>query len=73
MSWSTLDLLLKGGWWEVLPEDRLHVLHAARRYAKDPRLSKRDRDYIERMWLQGDPAPGQLAAWEQGEGGTPGA
>ena len=51
MSWSMKDLLLRGAPWEVLPTDRAKVEAAARRYSRDPHLSKPDRDYIRRVWL----------------------
>lgn len=51
MSWSMKDLLLKGAPWEVLPDDRPRVEAAARRYSKSAALSKRERDYIARIWL----------------------
>ena len=58
MSWTLKDLLLHGAPWEVLPDDRPKVLAAARRWAKDPRLSARERAYIERVWLpREDPDP----------------
>lgn len=55
MSWTMRDLLLRGAPWEVLPADRGKVEAAARRYAKDPRLSSRERAYIERVWLPAEP------------------
>lgn len=51
MSWSIGDLLLRGAPWEILPDDRPRVEAAARRYSRDPHLSKRERDYIARIWL----------------------
>lgn len=51
MSWTMRDLLLKGAPWEILPDDRPKVEAAALRYSRDPRLSKKDRDYIARVWL----------------------
>ena len=51
MSWTMRDLLLCGYPFEVLPDDRPKVEAAARRYSRDPHLSKRDRDYIARVWL----------------------
>ena len=51
MSWTMKDLLLRGAPWEVLPDDRPKVEAAARRYSRDPHLSKTDRDYIARIWL----------------------
>ena len=55
MSWSMKDLLLRGAPWEILPDDRLKVDAAARRYSRDPHLSKKDRDYIARVWLPPEP------------------
>lgn len=63
MSWSMRDTLLHAGPWETLPDDRPRVTAAARRYAKDPRLSKQERDYIARIWLpreESDPEPLEL-------------
>ena len=62
MSWSMKDTLLHAGPWEILPDDRPKVEAAARKYAGDPTLSKRDRDYIARMWLPAEePDPEPLA------------
>ena len=61
MSWTLLDTLLHCGPWEILPDDRPKVEAAARRYSKDPHLSKRDRDYVERTWLRAEePEPEPL-------------
>lgn len=54
MSWTLKDTLLRCGPWEILPDDRPKIEAAARRYSKDPTLSKRDRDYIARTWLPPD-------------------
>ena len=62
MSWTLKDLLLHGAPWEVLPDDRPRVEAAARKYSKDPRLSSRERAYIERIWLPPEPPePAPLA------------
>jgi hypothetical protein len=62
MSWSMRDTLLRCGQWEILPADRPKVEAAARRFAKDPHLSKRERDYIARVWLPvEEPEPEPLA------------
>lgn len=60
MSWSVRDILLHAGPWEILPADRPKIEAAARRYSRDPRLSKRDRDYIARVWLPAEMEPEQL-------------
>lgn len=60
MSWSVKDILLHAGPWEILPSDRPKIEAAARRYSRDPRLSKRDRDYIARVWLPAELEPEQL-------------
>jgi hypothetical protein len=63
-----LVLLLRGHPSEVDLVDRLRVLHAARRYAKDPRLSHAQRQHIEEVWLaDDDPPPGQFGAWDGGD------
>ena len=51
MSWTLRDTLLRSGPWEILPDDRPKIEAAARRYSRDPHLSKGERDYIARMWL----------------------
>ena len=62
MSWSMKDTLLKCGPWEILPDDRPKLEAAARRYSKDPTLSKAHRDYIARVWLPAEePEPEPLA------------
>ena len=62
MSWTLKDTLLHCGPWEILPDDRPRIEAAARKYSKDPTLSKRDRDYIARVWLPvEDPEPEPLA------------
>lgn len=66
MSWSIKDLLLHGAPWEVLPGDRPRVDKAARRYSRDPHLSKRDRDFIARVWLPAE-EPDALDALGQGD------
>lgn len=50
MSWTLRDTLLRSGPWEILPDDRPKIKAAARRYSRDPHLSKGERDYIARMW-----------------------
>ena len=61
MMWSIRDLLLHGAPWEVLPADRPKV-EAARRYSRDPHLSKRERGYIARIWLpREEPEPEPMA------------
>ena len=63
MSWTMRDLLLKGAPWEILPSDRPMVDAAARRYSRDPHLSKRERDYIARIWLPRDEPELELMAF----------
>lgn len=70
MTWSMKDLLLRGAPWEILPDDRPKVEAAARRYSKDPRLSKRDRDYIARIWLPSEEPEPELPAFVFPDGGA---
>ena len=62
MSWTLKDTLLHCGPWEILPDARPRIEAAARKYSKDPTLSKRERDYIARVWLPAEePEPEPLA------------
>ena len=65
MSWSMRDLLLRGAPWEVLPDDRPKVDAAARRYSRDPHLSKPDRDYIRRVWLPHELEEPEQITWAE--------
>ena len=65
MSWSMRDLLLRGAPWEVLPDDRPKVDAAARRYSRDPHLSKGDRDYIRRVWLPHELEEPEQIGWAE--------
>ena len=70
MSWTLKDLLLHGAPWEVLPDDRPRVEAAARKYSKALTLSKRDRDYIARIWLPPEPPEPAPLALVFPEGGS---
>lgn len=71
MSWTLLDTLLHAGPYEVLPDDRPKVDAAARKYSRDPHLSKTDRDYIARTWLPPEPDEPEAISFAFPEGGGP--
>lgn len=59
MSWTMRELLLHGHPSEIIPGQRPLLVKAARRYSRDPRLSRLDRERIARVWLgtQADEEP----------------